>query len=108
MHENYENIIKLVENIKVDKFHVSCYFKCNITNATLVSTVAFEPYNGKIELSWKEMLLHPIDSYNKYYHTPITIYGNSCDETIVLKAFEKVEKHFVWNNELKQYVRNIS
>jgi len=43
------------------------------------------------------MLLHPIKSYNRYYHTPIKIYGDDCQETIVLKAFEKVSKYFEWN-----------
>lgn len=104
MHESYENIKKLVESIKVDKFHVSCYFKCSVTNRTVVSTVPFEPYSGKIEFTWREILLHPIRSYNIYRHTPITIYGNGCDETIVLKAFEKVKNHFVWDNELNRYV----
>lgn len=97
-------IISLVDFVKIDRFYVSCHFKCHERDKTVVSTVPFEPYDGKIELTWKDMLLHPIKSYNIYYHTPITIYGNKCHETIVLKAFKNVENNFIWNQEKEKYI----
>jgi len=100
---NHENILELVDYVKIDSFSVVCHFKCKETNKSVVSAVPFEPYEGKIELSWREILLHPIESYNRYYHTPITIYAQECHETIVLKAFKKVSKHFKWNAKEKKY-----
>lgn len=78
-----------------------CHFKYKTTNRSIVSSVPFEPYEGKIEFSWQELLLHPFKSYNRYYHTPIVIYGNDTHETIVLKAFKKVSSHFQFNRESK-------
>jgi len=100
----HENIISLLDAVKMDRVYVVCYFRCDITKKTIVSTVPFEPYAGKIELTWQDILLHPIRSYNRDYHTPITIYNNDCHETIVLKAFEKVSKHFIWNRQKKRYI----
>ncbi len=100
----HQNIISLLEFVKIDRFYVVCHFRCKVTNKSVISTVPFEPYDGKIELTWQEILLHPIESYNRYYHTPITIYGNDCHETIVLKAFKNVADHFRWNQEKNQYV----
>lgn len=102
----HQNIVSLLDYVKIDKFYVSCHFKCSVKNKSLVSIVAFEPYDGKIVITLKQMLRHPIQSYNRYYHTPITIYSNDCQETIVLKAFEKVSKHFTWNQEEKRYILN--
>jgi hypothetical protein len=99
-----QDILPLLEFVRIDKFYVSCHFKCDIKNKTVISTVPFEPYEGKIEIPLKEMILHPIKSYNRYYHTPITIYGNNCNETIVLKAFENVSKHFRWSSKDKKYI----
>ena len=104
MQITHENVIPLLDSLKMDQFFVVCYFRCNVTKKTVVSTVPFEPYDGKIELSWKDMVLHPIQSYNRYYHTPITIYDNDCYKTIVLKAFEKVSNHFVYNRQKKRFV----
>ena len=103
---NNRDIMPLIEFIKIDKYHVSCSFKCSVTNRSVISVVPFEPYEGKIEFTWKEILLHPILSYNRYYHTPITIFGNNCHETIILKAFEKVAQHFVWDEKENKYVYN--
>lgn len=100
----YEKVISLVEYVKIDTFNIECHFKCQETKQEVVSSVAFEPYDGKIELTWKDILLHPIKSYNRYYHTPIVIYGNDNHEAIVLKAFQKVANHFQWNGEKKQYI----
>jgi len=97
-------ILQLLDSIEIDKFYVICHFKCHFKNKTVISTVPFEPYDGKIEISWQEILLHPIKSYNKYYHTPIIIYNNDCNNTIVLKAFEKVSKYFVWDEKMKTYI----
>ena len=93
MQANHKKIVSLLEFVKIDRFNVVCHFKCKTTNKTIVSTVPFEPYDGKIVITWQDALLHPFESYNRYFHTPITIYGNDCHETIVLKAFEKVSKY---------------
>ena len=106
MQVHKEGIISLVDFVKIDRFYVSCHFKCGVKDKTVISTVAFEPYDGKIEFTWQEILLHPIKSYNKYYHTPITIYGNGCHETIVLKAFKNVSNYFVWNQKQAKYIYN--
>lgn len=107
MIKNKNKIIPLLDFIKVDKFYVVCHFKCRVRNKTVISTVPFEPYDGKIELTWKDILFHPIKSYNRYYHTPIKIYGGDCHETIVLKAFEKVSKYFDWNSEQQRYIYHV-
>lgn len=101
-----EGIADLVEYVKVDRFFISCHFKCTEKDKTIVSTVPFEPYEGTIKLSFKDILLHPLHSYNRYYHTPITIYGNNCHETIVLKAFSKVSNYFIWNQQENRYTYN--
>ena len=103
MHTAHKDIAPLVSFLKMDQFYVVCHFKCKETNKSIISSVPFEPFEGKIEISWQEMLLHPLVSYDKYYHTPITIYGEDTHETIILKAFKKVSKHFKWNQENKQY-----
>ena len=100
----HAKVLSLIEYVKIDTFSITCYFKCQETNRRVVSIVAFEPYDGKIELTWKDMLLHPIKSYNRYYHTPITIYGNGTDETIVVKAFEKVADKFRWSDTKQSYI----
>jgi len=99
----HRNILALLDSVKIDRFSVVCHFKCEEGKAKIISKVPFEPYSGKIVISWKDMLLHPFESYNKYYHTPITIYGDDTHETIVLKAFEKVSNHFRWNSQEKKY-----
>ncbi len=101
---NHKHITQLLEFVKIDRFSVICYFRCQVTNKTIVSSVPFEPYDGKIEILWQDMLLHPIESYKRYYHTPITIYNNDCHETIVLKAFEKISKYFEWSQSYNSYV----
>jgi len=103
---SHTNVISLLEYVKMDSFSVVCHFKCKQTNKSIVSTVPFEPYEGKIELTWQEILLHPLNSYNRYHHTPIVIYGNDTHETIVLKAFEKVSNHFRWNVKTASYICN--
>jgi len=99
------NLNNLIDHVKIDQFYVICYFKCRIKNKTVISRIPFEPYDGKIEFTWQDILFHPIQSYNKYYHTPIKIY-DSCkdDETLVQKAFNKVSKYFRWDSKLKTYV----
>ena len=101
-----EAIRLLVESISVDGDSVVCHFRCRVKDKIVSSRVPFEPYHGKIELKWTEIVFHPIRSYHKYYHTPIMIYGNNCDETIVLKAFENIAKHFIWNEEEQKYIYN--
>jgi hypothetical protein len=99
-----QNVLSLLEFVKIDRFYIVCHFKCKTTNRSVISTVPFEPYDGKIELTWKDICLHPVESYNRYYHTPITIYGQDSDETIVLKAFKKVSNSFRWNESTQEYV----
>ena len=101
---NHEKITSLLEFVKIDRFYVVCHFKCKVTSKTIISTIPFEPYAGKIEISWQDVLLHPIKSYNRYYHTPITIYNHDCHETIVLKAFEKISNCFEWSISYNNYV----
>jgi hypothetical protein len=98
-------ILALVDFVEVDKHYVHCHFKCKVKDKTVIATVTLEPFN-KVVLTWKEILFHPIDSYKKYYHTPIFIYGNNCNETMVLKAFQSVSSQFVWNQEQKRYIYN--
>jgi len=104
MIENSKKIVSLLDFVKIDRFYVVCHFKCKTKNKTVISTVPFEPYDGRIEIAWQDILLHPVESYNKYYHTPIKIYGDDCHETIVLKAFEKVSQHFEWNAKEQKYI----
>ena len=101
-----KSIVMLLDHIKIDGSTVVCHFKCSETEKSIVSAVAFEPYDGKIIITWKDMLLHPIKSYNRYYHTPIVIYGNDCENTIVFKAFQQVRDNFIWNQEKQQYICN--
>jgi len=103
---SHSNIIALLEYVKIDSFSVVCHFKCKETNRRIVSSVPFEPYEGKIEFTWQELLFSPLKSYNKYYHTPIVIYGSDTHETIVVKAFKKVSSHFTWNTQKQTYIYN--
>ena len=101
---NHKKITQLLEFVKIDRFYVVCHFKCKVTNKSIISTVPFEPYDGKIEITWQDLLLRPIDSYNRYYHTPITIYNHDNNDTIVLKAFERVAKYFEWSSSYGSYI----
>ena len=98
-----EKIMPLLDYIKIDKSVVACHFKCPVSKKKIVSTVAFEPYDGKIVLSWKDYLLHPLKSYNRYLHTPIVIYSQECEKSIVLKAFKQVASAFIWDENLQLY-----
>jgi len=106
MQVDYKNIVSLIEFVKIDRFYISCHFKCNVKDKVVVSTVPFEPFDGRIEFTWQEILLHPIKSYNRYYHTPITIYGADNHDIIVLKAFKKVSNYFIWNTKENRYIYN--
>lgn len=101
-----EKVILLLDYVKIDSYSVICHFKCKQTNKSVVSAVPFEPFKGKITFTYKEIFLHPIKSYNKYYHTPITIYGKQTEETIILKAFKKVARHFVWDAKKEMFIHN--
>ncbi len=101
-----KSVLPLVEFVKIDRFYISCHFKCRIKNKTVISTVPFEPYDGKLEFTWQEILFHPMKSYNRYYHTPITIYSNDCPDMIVYKAFKKVSRYFIWNQQQNKYIYN--
>lgn len=102
----HDKVVPLLEYISVDTQSVICYFRCTVTNKTVASVVPFEPFEGKIVITFKDMLLHPVKSYNRYYHTPITIYGNNTHDTLVVKAFKKVSRHFVWNTQKQIYIHN--
>ena len=101
-----EEVNALIDYVEIDKFYVSCHFKCKVKGKSVVSTVPFEPYEGKMEFTWQDILLHPIESYNRYYHTPITIYGNDTHHTIVIKAFKKVSNYFIWSQKYNSYIYN--
>lgn len=98
------DILNLLEYVKMDGQTVTCSFKCSQTNKSVISVVPFEPYDGKIELSYKDILLHPLKSYNRYYHTPIVIYGSKHENTIVYKAFKKVSNRFTWSAQNNTYI----
>lgn len=98
------SITSILEYVKIDKFYVSCHFRCKVTNKTVISTVPFEPFDGKIEFTWKDIVFRPIQSYNRYYHTPITIFDENCKDSIVQKAFKKVSKYFRWDAQTQNYV----
>ena len=102
----HQDVLSVLDFVRIDRFYVSCYFKCHVKKKTVISTVPFEPYDGKIEISWQDAFLHPVESYNKYYHTPITIYSADYQETIILKAFKNVSQHFIWNTEEQKYIFN--
>lgn len=102
---DYDNaVLSLVDYLKIDAYSIECHFRCKETDKEVVSEVAFEPYDGAIVITYKDILLHPFDSYKRYYHTPITIYSHENHETIVKKAFEKVADYFEYNSEKQQYV----
>ena len=99
------SLTNLIEYVKIDQFYVVCHFTCRVKNKTVISQIPFEPYEGKIEFKWHDILLHPLKSYNRYYHTPITIFDNNIDDdTLVQKAFDKVSKYFRWDSKLQNYV----
>ncbi|MEA2072575.1 MAG: hypothetical protein U9O86_03240 [Campylobacterota bacterium] len=100
----HANVVSLLEYVKIDSFSVICYFKCKETNKSIISSVPFEPYEGSMEFTWKDLLFHPFKSYERYYHTPITIYSEDVHETIVLKAFLKVSNSFKWSKEKNSYI----
>ena len=103
---SYNDVNTLLEYVKIDRFTVVCHFRCRETHKRVVSAVAFEPFDGKIEITWLDILLHPFKSYDRYYHTPITIYGSDSHDTIVLKAFKKVSNHFKWSSQKKMYIHS--
>ncbi len=103
---NHNSIISLLEYIKIDSVNIVCHFKCQESNKSIVSSLPFEPFSGKIEFTWQEIIFHPIESYNRYYHTPIIIYGSDSHETIVLKAFKQVADKFSWNAQKQIYIYN--
>ena len=104
MHIDTKDVLPLLDSIKIDKYYIVCHFKCRVKNKTIISTLPFEPYHGKIEIKFKDIVFHPIKSYKKYYHTPIIIFNSSSKETIVLKAFYKVSKYFKWDYDLQKFI----
>ena len=104
LRNTHQNIAPLLDFVKIDRFYVVCHFKCDITKKNVISSVPFEPYEGAIEITFKEALFHPIASYNKYYHTPIVIYDNNCQESVVVKAFKRVSNKFRWDHEEEKFV----
>jgi hypothetical protein len=100
-HIPYEQILSHLERVHVDKFNVYCYFTCKDEKDRerhILSTLPFEPYEGKIELTYKDVLLHPLKSWDRYYHTPIMIYSQENQKTLVQKAFSLIEDKFYCKN----------
>ncbi|QSZ41980.1 hypothetical protein GJV85_07615 [Sulfurimonas aquatica] len=104
MQVNHKNVVSLLEYVDIDRFNVTCHFKCEHSNKSIVSIVPFEPCRARVELSWLEMLLHPFKSYESYHNRPITIYSDEDHESIIIKAFLKVSPHFIWNNKKKKFI----
>jgi len=100
----YDKIIALLDHIEIDATTLRYHFRCQECEKKIVSIIPFEPYDGKIILTWKDILLHPLKSYERYYHTPIVIYGNESEKTVLFKAFEKVSNHFSWNDKSQKYM----
>lgn len=101
-----KHILALVDFVTIDTEYISCHFKCQIKGKTVVSTVSFEPYDGRIDISIIDIIIHPLKSYNRYHHTPIVIFNQDVHETIVLKAFKKVSNYFIWNHTQERYIYN--
>lgn len=100
-HIPYEQILSHLERVHVDKFNVYCYFTCKDDSNKerhILSTLPFEPYEGKIEFKYIDLLLHPLESWDRYYHTPITIYSQENQHSIVQKAFSRIEDKFDFRN----------
>ena len=98
-----KKILELLESVKIDKKNIICHFQCPKSKKIITAILPFEPYEGKIVLSWKDILFHPLKSYNRYYHTPIIIYGSGYQKTIVIKAFKEVQDVFEWDETNKEY-----
>lgn len=104
MRDDSKHINDLIDFVKIDRQYISCHFKCTIKDKTVVSTVSFEPYEGKIDISLFDIIFHPLKSRDRYYHTPIIIHSDEHQNTIVLKAFKKVSNYFVWNQKENRYI----
>ena len=100
----YDKIVSLLEVVRVNGFYISYYFYCPVTQKRVIATLPFEPYSGKITFTYKEILLHPIKSYQKYYHTPVVVYDPNNEESILLKAFMQVQNKFQWHDEHGRFV----
>jgi len=96
----------LVDHIQIDRRRVIFFFKCPNSAKIVRSEIPFEPYEGAIVLEYKDILLHPIASYKRYYHTPITIYtkDSSSEKTLMQKAFKEVADLFLWSPSQKSYI----
>lgn len=106
MRADPKKITDLLDFVTIDTAQIVCHFKCSVKDKIVISSVPFEPYNGKIKFTWQDIVFHPKKSYERYYHTPIVIFGEQHQETIVLKAFKKVSNYFIWNNEENRYIYN--
>ena len=102
--EHKEQILDLLEHVKVDQWYVICYFRCRVTYKSVIATLPFEPYEGAITFTWKDLLFHPLRSYKRYYHTPIKIYAKEVENTLVFKAFTKVAKQFEWSQHYNTFI----
>ncbi|MBU0632777.1 hypothetical protein KKA17_09025 [bacterium] len=97
----YEQILGHLERVHVDKHNVYCYFTCKDESNRerhILSTLPFEPYEGKMVFTYKDVLLHPFKTWDRYYHTPITIYSYENQKSIVEKAFSLIENKFYFKN----------
>ncbi len=106
----YEEILNHLERVHVDKHNVYCYFTCIDEKERvrhIISTLPFEPYEGKIIFSYADVILHPLRSWEKYYHTPITIYSKENHKSIVQKAFSFIEDKFYFKDD-KLYLKSPS
>jgi len=100
----YEKILPLLDYIEVNSTTILYHFRCKESDKKVIATMPFEPYDGKVSLKWTEILLHPFKAYYRYYHTPIVIYSDQQEHSILLKAFNVISHHFIWNEKKQKYI----
>jgi hypothetical protein len=89
--------------MEVDAKSVTCHFRCPKSQKVLVVSVDFGPFEIA-EISVKDWILSPITSYKKRYATPITLYAQECQQSLLFKAFKKVAFEFKWSDEYNSYI----
>ena len=94
MPQSDTKIYSLLDYVEVNASSVKYHFKCQKSGKTAVSELAFEPYDGKIVITLKDLLLHPIKSYKRYYHTPIVIYSKTEQKALLQKAYLNISDYF--------------
>lgn len=89
-----EKILSFLEYVEVNATSVKYHFKCHKSGKKASSELPFEPYDGKIIITLKDILLHPVKSYKRYYHTPIVIYSKTEQKALLRKAYLNISDYF--------------